>query len=231
MTHVPPGDLSPSLGPGSAPPPWQLRLGYELEEVYCAYAESPENSPFLFSDREALRMRDKGGWAVDRLHEINVEPPLIDLFEDALEGIPTQESAPEGDFIVAWLVGRNRMRRRLDYLMQATRVAVGRPCVRYYDCGIMLCRIHVCGAVTRAAATMPANYTEEVQRAGAVLEEFITHTYEYRPSDPGHLDLDRHLDTLAKYLKAWRAKGTNPDRGFFEQIDEVVRITGLAQVE
>lgn len=231
MTHVPPGDRSPSLHPGSSPPPWQLRLGYELEAIYCAYAESPENSPYMFSGREALRMRDKGGWAVDRLHEINVDPPLIDLFEDALEGIPTQESAPEGDFIVAWLVGANRMRRRLDHLMQATRVAVGRPGVRYYDCGVMLCRIHVCGVVTCAAATMPAKYSEEVQRAGAVLEEFITHTYGYLLSDPEHLDLDRHLDTLAKYLKAWRAKGATPDQDFFQQINEVVRITGLALAE
>lgn len=231
MTQVPPDDRSSSASLGSSLPPWQLRLGYELEEVYCAYAESPENSPYLISSHEALRIRDKGQWAVDRLSEINVDPPLIDLFEDALEGIPTQENGPEADFILAWVVARRRTRRGLDHFMHATRVAVGRPGVRYYDCGVMLCRLHICGVIARATSTIPANYREEVQRVSQVLEEFITHTDEYRPRNPEHVGLDRHLDNLAEYMKAWRVEGANPDQGFFAQIDDLIRTTRLAQAD
>lgn len=235
MTNVPPDDRSPSIDPGSSPPPWQMRLGYELEEVYCAYAETRKNSPYLFSGREAVRIRDKGGWAADRLHEINVAPPLIEIFEDALEGIPTRENAPEPgsgtSSSIVWIVGRTRMVRRLDHLIYATRVAVGSSGGRYYDCGVMLCRIHVYNVITHPAATMPTDDREEVQRIGQVLQELITLADEHRPHDPEYLDLDRHLDELGEYLTIWRAKGANPDQSFFEQIDDFIRTTELAHVD
>ncbi|XRQ09287.1 hypothetical protein ACN3XK_74675 [Actinomadura welshii] len=224
MTNVAPGD----------PSPWHLRLGFELEEVYSGYSEIREDNLYLFSGHEALRIRDRSDWAVDRLNDIHVDPSLIDIFEDALEGIPTQESQPEvgsgrsSDLIVGWLVSRTRTGRRLEHLMQATRSAVGPVGVRYYDCGVMLCRLHVCGVM--ASTPMTPRHRDEVRRAAQVLEQFITHTDVHRPRAPEHHTLDRHLDALADHLMAWLARDTDPDWSFFQQIREVIRLAGITPI-
>ncbi|MFG2091885.1 MULTISPECIES: hypothetical protein [unclassified Spirillospora] len=224
MTNVPPGD----------PSPWHLRLGFELEEVYSGYSEIQEDNLYLFSGREALLIRDRSDWAVDRLNDINIDPSLIDIFEDALEGIPTQENQPKvdasrsSDLIMGWILSRTRTRRRLEHLMQAARIAVGPPGVRYYDCGVMLCRLHVCDVM--APTPMTLNHRNEVRRAAQVLEQFITHTDVHRPRAPEHRPLDRHFETLADHLKAWRTSDTDPDRSFFQQIRKVIHLAGITPI-
>lgn len=219
-------------------PHWQLRLGYELEEIYCAYADSQVDITRILPSSVAARTRNRGAWAAGRLREIDVDPSLIELLERALDDLPTQDNLPGKEFITAWLIRSRRMARRLEHLLQATRKAVGVRGVRYYDCGVMLCRIRVCVATIRADSPTPteaaqarpdlvARYREELLRASEVLEVFVTHSSSARWRDPKQHDLDLRLDNLAVYLAAWRAAGANLDDSFLEQIEDVTHSAGL----
>lgn len=146
---------------------------------------------------------------------------------------PGKAPAPDDKYMTAWLVSMSRMRRRLNGLMMDVRFAVRTRGVRYLDCGVMLCRLHVCGVI-RPDSPAPAEYLQEVRRASEALEEYVTTITtvrdEPRVRDPEYRDLDRSLDELVEYMRAWRVRGANPDQDFFEQVDRVVHKAGLARL-
>lgn len=210
-------------------PPWELRLGYELEEMYCIFELSPDDTLYLFSHREGRRIQARGGWMVHKLTEMSIEKSLIDNLKYALKCIPIQESPAANNLTHGLIMSILRVNRRLGYLINSASIKVGRPGRRYFDYGVMLCRLHMLNVKTRRATTIPAHYHEEIQRAGDVLEQFIVHTDEYRPRDPRHASLDRCLDDLAEYLKEWRTSGADPDQNFFNNVESVLHTIGLAQ--
>ncbi|WP_125788139.1 tetratricopeptide repeat protein [Amycolatopsis sp. WAC 01375] len=216
---------------------WQLHLGYELEEIYCIYADSQVDITQDLPDNVVAHMKTRGSWVVGRLREINVESSLIELFERALDSLPTRENLPTKESLIAWAMRRRRIRRTLEHLLEATREAVGGNGARYYDCGVMLCRIRACATIVRAHSTPPtevradhglaAEYRKELVRVSEVLEQFVTHASHTRRRDPEKQDLDLRLDNLAAYLASWRADGANLDDNFFEQVEDVTYSAGL----
>ncbi|WP_410663944.1 hypothetical protein [Amycolatopsis sp. lyj-84] len=210
---------------------WQLRLGYELEEIYCIYADSQVDITQGLPDNVVAHLKTRGSWVVGRLREINLESSLIELFERTLDSLPTREALPTKESFMAWVMRRKHIRRTLEHLLGATREAVGRNGARYYDCGVMLCRIRACATIVRAHSTPPtearadhglaAEYRKELVRVSEVLEQFITHSSHTRWRDPEKQDLDLRLDNLATYLASWRANGANPDDNFFGQVENV----------
>ncbi|MFI9812591.1 hypothetical protein [Saccharothrix variisporea] len=175
--------------------------------------------------------------ACARSREIGVDSSLIRLFERAFGSLHGRDALLDTEDFVMRVMYRKSMRRALEDLLVVARDAVGTPGARYYDCGVMLCRVLVCAAITREDSSTPtgapqgsdrvARYRAELVRACEVLVAFITHPNHALWRDPGQRALDRRLDDLAAYLATWRAAGANLDDDFLGQVEGVTRAAGV----
>lgn len=189
-------------------PPWVLQLGYNLEAMYCHYIELQVMVTQGIPNDEIDQKLEMGGWVLDRLRELGITDDLIEVFEQALAGLTTQEDFPRCASDPGWVAHRVPMGRSLEQLTAAVRDAVGERDRRYYDYGVMLCRVHLCAAMVRTAPEIPQSiadmlpdhlpmYRRELMRTTAVLQEFVTDNSPDRPRDPEHVSLDRAFDAFA----------------------------------
>ncbi|GAA4156453.1 hypothetical protein [Actinomadura keratinilytica] len=229
-------DIQPPPQRPAARPPWELQLGYDLEAVYCAYTEAPLFLSAGFTDDYISQLRTMGGWAAERLRELDIDASSIELLESALEGIPSRDGFPRRP-VHHWVEACQSMGRALSDLMDTVGAEIGDG-RRYYDYGVMLNRIELCAGILHAAPTRPAavaegwpdlvpTYRKELMRVTAVLQHFITDDGPDRPRDPQQRELDRVFDAFAAYLQSWRSGGAEPDEDFFRHLEDVAHSAGF----
>lgn len=231
-------DFEPPHRPPTVRPPWVLQLGYDLETMYCHYGELQVMVTKGIPSDEVDRIRELGGWVLDRLRELGITDDLIEVFEQALAGLTRQEDFRRVASGLSWMAHRVRMGQDLERLTAAVRDAVGERGRRYYDYGVMLYRVHLCAAMVRTAPELPQAtadmlpdllpmYRRELMRTTAVLQDFITDNSPDRPRNPEHDNLDRAFDAFAQYLATWRTGNAEPDDDLFQQLEEVTHSAGF----
>jgi hypothetical protein len=231
-------DFEPPHQPPTARPPWVLHLGYDLEEIYCHYAELQMMIAQGLPNEDVDRMRQLGGWVLDRLRELGITDDLIKVLEQALAGLTRQEDYRRVASNPDWVAHRARMGERLEQVMAAVEDAVEERGRRYYDYGVMLCRIELCAAMVRIAPQLPeplANllpdllpmYRKELMRATAVLQAYVTDDSPSRPRDPEQGNLDRMFDAFAQYLATWRTGDAEPDDRFLQHLGDDTHSSGF----
>ncbi|PSL45977.1 hypothetical protein B0I31_1268 [Saccharothrix carnea] len=203
---------APASGVESYP---EFRIGFCLEDVYCAYVEWSGLVAGGHPEPEVERIRDLGGWAADELRARGVDAASVDRFEELLAGVPGPGENP--DRITEQRADeRQRIVVRLEEFLGVARKAVGTRRGRYFDYGVMLSRIGACTRTLRFAdrlppeldalrTTMRAKYKAELVRAVRVLVAFVVDLSPERPRDPAQRELDHAVDEFAGYAVTWLA--------------------------
>jgi hypothetical protein len=237
MTDRTDRDIVPPPSLPAAPPPWELEVGYDLEEIYCAHVEAmtviTRGLPRLAIDR----LRDMGGWAADRLREHGMESALVDRIEEALIALPSQEDyrrSSDSERTAA----SERWQRDLEPLLGAARAVVGVRAARYFDYGVMLSRIEMCVRTVLLISKLPEDmiealsivldsYREELLRTTRQLVAFVLAEGPAGPRDPRQEHLERAFQRFAAYLIIWGVQNGKPDQEFQEQLRNISRACGF----
>ncbi|MEU8376086.1 hypothetical protein AB0C22_23600 [Micromonospora sp. NPDC048894] len=237
MTNTPQRDFAPPPNLPTTDPPWELQLGFDIEDIYCAYNEWLVFLTQGFPDFELDRKIDAGRWAADRLRELNVAPSLVDQFEEALARLPSQ-----ADFRRIMTSGEStswpEIARTMESLLAAGRIAVDASKVRYYDLGVMLCRVRLCSRMLRVVSSLPEGltsglpdlpkiYHKELLRTTTVLATLVASRDPAVPSDPGQHYLEQAFSEFAAYLSTWRNRSVDPDSDFHDQLEKVTQAAGF----
>lgn len=237
MTGDPARDIEPPSPPPTIEPAWELQVGHNLEDAYCAYNEALVFITRGLQDFEIARMQDMGGWAADRLRELRVDSAMVDRFEEALTTLPSTDEFPRA-IDERWLAARSRVSADIDLLLRVARMAVEPHRTRYYDYGVMLCRIRQCMQTLRVLSSLPADlaeafshfvptYRKELLRTTAVIQRLVAHEGPDLPRDPGQHDLDRRFSEFADYLAIWRTGDAQPDDEFRQQLNSLSEHAGF----
>lgn len=230
-------DFEPPPHRPAVDPPWELQAGHDLEDVYCVYTEWYVILTRGLPDVEVARLRDMAGWSADKLRETGVDSALLDRFEEYLSALPGMDDFP-ARLDWGWLTARQRASRDVDRLVKAARAALAPHRVRYYDYGVMLCRIRLCLRMLRVMAKAPEatleafqnivrRYEEELRLVTAALMVLVAHDGPDRPHDPEQYDLDQAFAAFALYLSSWWAEDAKPTPEFPERLDAVVEAAGF----
>jgi hypothetical protein len=236
MTDIPARDFEPPAHLTVALPPWELQVGNDLEDVYCAYTEWPVIITRGFPPVVLDRMRDMGGWSADRLRAIRVDPALLDRFEELLNALPGQDDFPR-ELDLDWVSSRRRMSEEVEHLLGVARAAIGIHRRRYYDYGVMLRRVRLCASMLSSAAQYPVNlatfpdliahYRQELSRTTEVLVAMVVSEDPTRPRDPEQWNLERGFAAFAEYLVSWRTGGADLDDEFHERLKQTNIVAGF----
>ncbi|BEL05613.1 hypothetical protein Q0Z83_038040 [Actinoplanes sichuanensis] len=206
-------DIEPPPPETLARPPDELQIGHDLEDVYCAYTEADVIITRGFPDFVLERMHDMCGWTADRIRELGVDPTVVDRFEEIVAELPGH---PEfARFGPDWAQSRVQISAEMENMQHLVRTAIDSHRVRYYDYGVMICRIRLCVRMIRLIPALPENladqfshlqqtYHAELSRATAVLQTMVAQESPTRQRDPGQIHLDRAFEAFTDYLAIWR---------------------------
>lgn len=230
-------DFEPPPRRPAAEPPWELQAGHDLEDVYCVYTEWQVMLTRGLPDVEVARLRDMAGWSADKLRGIGVDSALLDRFEEYLSALPGMDDFPARPD-EEWLAVRLRVSQDVERLLNAARAAIAPHRARYYDYGVMLCRIRLCLRMLRIMAKVPAEalealpdivplYRRELLRVTAVIMALVAHEGPDLPHDPEQHDLDREFAAFAEYVSSWWAEDAEPPPELPERLDTLLEAAGF----
>ncbi|MEV6906083.1 hypothetical protein [Amycolatopsis sp. NPDC051071] len=237
MINDPARDFEPPPRTTIARTPHELQIGYDLEDVFCAYTELPVIVTQGFPDYMLDKMHDGCGWTADRIRELGVDSALVDRFEEIVAALPGHH-----DFARAvgpdWLAARARTSAEMEHLIGVVRAAIDVHGLRYYDYGVMLCRVRLCVRMIHLIPNVPQEITEtlpdlesiyrpELMRATAILQNMITHESPTRPYGSGQYHLDQAFAAFADYLEDWRTGTSELTDDFVRRLDELTRTVGF----
>ncbi|WFE97522.1 hypothetical protein [Micromonospora sp. WMMD987] len=220
-------DLNPPTA--AAPePPWELWLGFDLEQFYEIFGELYYMA-FTLPPEAVEELGTVRRWSVYHLRQLRVPGMLVDAADHAVRDL------------VAWtqpsvLADRPASRRRrsirdtFELLIHVTGGHLRPDRRRYYDLGVMFHRLRMCLDAERLRDEWPdwvhrgwpgivEVYRDELNRSARVLIEAVAEN----DVDPALHELDDAFRALAVRLEA----GAPPDDELLRLIATVTHVAGL----
>lgn len=230
-------DFEPPPPGATARPADELQIGHDLEDVCCAYTEWPVIITRGFPDFILEKMHDMCGWTADRIRELGVDPAVVDRFEEIVAELPGHYEFARS-FGLDWLEARARISAEMEHLQRIVRTAIDAHRRRYYDYGVMLCRIRLCVRMIGLIPTLPEDMAEglpdveqlyhaELMRATAVLQTMVAYESPTLPRDPGQHHLDRVFAAFTDHLAVWRTSEARVTDDLTGHLEELTRAIGF----
>ncbi|PSL52143.1 hypothetical protein B0I31_11595 [Saccharothrix carnea] len=229
-------DIEPPAGSWTPHPPEALYLGYDLENLLCAYCEATITLSRGFPPAVVNQIRRLGHWAVSRLQALGVTPALVRRFERRLDDLPSREQFQRltSD---QWSATIQDVPGEIEELFDKVRTAMGTDGLRYFSFGILLCRLQICSGIMRTLTEMPVpaavatyplrlTYHRELVRLVAVLAQRVEDDTNW-PRDPQQADLDRAYDEFIDYVPRWIAAGAPIAEEFHQQVARLAEVSGI----
>ncbi|WP_431894341.1 hypothetical protein [Micromonospora haikouensis] len=221
--------------PAATRPADELQIGYDLENVYCAYAEWLVIITRGFPDFLLEDVHDVCGWTADRIRELGVDPAVVDRFEEIVAELPGHHEFVRS-FGQDWLEARARVSAEMEDLQRVVRAAIDAHRLQYFDYGVMLCRIQMCVRMIHLNPTLLEDiadvipdlkqlYHAELMRATAVLQTMVAYESPTLPRDPAQHHLDQAFAAFTDYLAVWRtgeARVTDDLCGHLKELTEAI---------
>ncbi|BEL05610.1 hypothetical protein Q0Z83_038010 [Actinoplanes sichuanensis] len=227
MTESVDRDLNPPTAL-SPEPPWELWLGFDLEQFYeifgelyfVAFALPPETVEELGTVRR---------WTVHQLRQLRVPTMLIEA-ADYAAGDLTTWTRPQTMVDPSLNRRRRSIRDTFELLIQITGSHVRPERRRYYDLGVMFYRLRMCVDVERMRDAWPdwvhhgwpgivEVYQRELARSARVLIDAVAAD----DADPALHELDDAFRTLTTYLET----DVPPDDELRSRIATAAQAAGL----
>ncbi|MFC5002767.1 hypothetical protein ACFPIJ_33685 [Dactylosporangium cerinum] len=217
----PPTAVSPEL-------PWELWLGYDLEQFYEIFGELYFVA-FTLPPETVEELGTVRRWTVYQLRQLRVSGMLIDAADYAVRDLTTWTQRR----IVAD-PSLNRRRRSIrdtfELLLQVAGSHVRPERRRYYDLGVMFYRLRMCVDTEQLRDAWPdwvlrgwpgivEVYRRELDRSARVLIDAVAAD----DADPALWELDDAFRSLAARLRA----GGAPDDELYRRIAAAALAAGL----
>jgi hypothetical protein len=221
----------------SPEPPWELWLGYDLEQYYEFFAEIHFVAADAFPDEVIAQLDVVRDWMVFQLRQLRVPDLLIGAAEQA--AVEVRRWTDVSVFADKALNRRRQsIRDTFELLMHLTCAHVSADRRRYYDFGVMIRRVSACVVMDRQVPDLPSwahegwpglagTYRRELRRSCATLVSFVRDDGPDNRPDPALHLLDTDFRTLADHLASWLETEDPPDLRFLGLLQAASYRAGL----
>lgn len=227
MTGSADRDLDPPAAT-SPEPPWELWLGFDLEQFYEIFGELYFVA-FTLPPETVEELATVRRWTVHHLRRLRVPGMLVDAADHAAQDLITW-TQPRVFADPSLNRRRRSIRDTFELLLQVTGGHVRPERRRYYDLGVMFHRLRMCVDAERLRDAWPdwvrqgwpgivTAYQRELDRSARVLVDAIAAD----DTDPALWELDDAFRSLAVRLAA----GGPPDDELRRRIAAAAQAAGL----